>query len=50
MLLNEDQINEIVGMAELFFAPDDIAINIGVNPDEFKLELLNEKGLNGTNA
>jgi hypothetical protein len=44
MHLNEEQINEIREMAKLFFSPDDIALNIGMEPEEFKLEILSGTG------
>ena len=44
MQLTEEQINEITDMAQLFFAPEDIAINIGVDTEEFKISLLAETG------
>ena len=44
MHLNEEQTNEIVEMARLFFSPDDIALNIGVDPETFILEILSGQG------
>ncbi len=44
MHLQEEQINEIIEMARLFFSPEDIAINIGVDVESFKLEILSQRG------
>ena len=42
MQFTQEQLDEIEAMAALFLPPDDIAINIGVDPDEFT-ELINIK-------
>ncbi len=42
--LTEEQTKEIIDMAELFFPPEDIAINIGMPVEEFNLELLSQEG------
>ena len=42
--LTEEQIDEIVNMAELFFKPEDIAINIGIPIEEFKIAIATEEG------
>jgi hypothetical protein len=39
MHLQEEQLNEIREMAKLFFSPDDIAMNIGMDPEEFRFEI-----------
>lgn len=35
MLFSEEQLNEIQNMASLFFPPEDIAINIEVDQEDF---------------
>lgn len=42
MNFTQEQLEEIENMAVLFLSPEDIAINIGVDPDEFA-ELINIK-------
>ena len=44
LVLNEEQIKEITEMAKLFFPPSDIAINIGVDIETFKIAILSETG------
>ena len=44
MLLNEEQINEITKMAELFFNLDEIAANIEVDADEFRTLIMIRTG------
>jgi len=39
MYLTEDQLKEIESMASLFFTPEEIAINIEVDPEEFITQL-----------
>jgi hypothetical protein len=49
MNFSQEQLEEIESMATLFLPPDDIAINIGVDPDEFT-ELINIKSGPGYQA
>lgn len=49
MNFTQEQLDEIEAMATLFLPPDDIAINIGVDPDEFT-ELINIKSGTGYQA
>jgi len=42
MQFTQEQLHEIEAMAALFLPPEDIAINIGVDPDEFT-EIVNLK-------
>ena len=42
--LTEEQINEITDMARLFFSPEDIAVNIGLPVEDFKLHLISQEG------
>jgi len=49
MNFTQEQLDEIESMATLFLPPDDIAINIGVDPDEFT-ELINIKSGPGYQA
>ncbi len=42
--LTEEQIKEITDMAELFFPPEDIAINVGIDIEEFKIAVLSKQG------
>lgn len=42
MNLTQEQLEEIESMASLFLQPDDIAVNIGVDPDDFT-DLINTK-------
>lgn len=35
MIFSEEQLTEIQNMAGLFFTPEEIAINIEVDPDDF---------------
>jgi len=44
MEIDQEQLEEITNMAQLFFPPEDIAINIGVDPEEFKTFLLAQSG------
>jgi hypothetical protein len=42
MHLTEEQLSEIQNMASLFFAPEEIALNIEVDPDDFLLLILSK--------
>ena len=44
MNLTTDQLKEIESMASLFFTPEEIAINIEVDPDEFVEMLVAKTG------
>jgi len=44
MLLNEEQISEIEHMAELFFSPEEIALNIEIDPDLLADEIYSGEG------
>jgi hypothetical protein len=44
MNLSEEQIKDIEQMAELFYSPEEIAINIEVDADEFKAQILAKSG------
>ena len=44
MLLAEEQLNEIESMASLFFSPEDIAINIETDMEEFCDAIISKSG------
>ena len=44
MLFSEEQLNEITEMAALYFGPEQIAINIEVDPDDFTDLITNKIG------
>lgn len=44
MNLNEEQIKDIEEMAELFYSPEEIAINIEVDADDFKTQIQAKTG------
>ena len=44
MLFTEEQLSEIESMASLFFTPEEIAVNIEVDPDEFLLLIKSHSG------
>jgi len=44
MHFSEEQLNEIQSMASLFFTPEEIAINIEVDPSDFALCIKSESG------
>lgn len=44
MNLTTDQLKEIESMASLFFTPEEIAINIEVDPEEFIEMILSKTG------
>lgn len=44
MKLNQEQIEEIENMAELFYSPADIADNIEVNAEKFTLQIQSKQG------
>lgn len=39
MHLTQEQLDEVTTMAQLFYSPSDIAINIEVDPEEFALAI-----------
>lgn len=44
MHLSEEQLNEIQSMASLFFTPEEIAVNIEVDPSDFLLSIKSQYG------
>lgn len=44
MHFSEEQLKEIESMASLFFTPEEIAVNIEVNPDDFLLCIKSQTG------
>lgn len=44
MHLTEEQLKEIESMAQLFFTPEEIAVNIEVDPDELLLLIKSQSG------
>lgn len=44
MLFSEEQLSEIESMASLFFTPEEIAVNIEVDPDDFLLCIKSQTG------
>jgi len=44
MNLTEEQIKSITDMAELFYSPEEIAINIEVDPDELRILIQAKEG------
>ena len=44
MHFTEEQLKEIENMAALFFTPEEIAVNIEVDPEDFLLCILSQTG------
>lgn len=44
MILNESQLSELEELAGLFLEPEEIAVLLGIDADEFKDEISNKNG------